>query len=108
MRAVLAIALKDLRILSRQKPALFWALGFPLLMALFFGAIFSGGSSSRSPMPVTVVDQDRSDYSRRLIRELRKSDALLVSEAPLDSARLLVRQGKRVGYVALPLNAQLA
>jgi len=102
MRAVLAIALKDLRILSRQKPALFWALGFPLLMALFFGAIFSGGSASRSPMPVAVVDQDRSDYSRRLIRELRKSDALLVSEAPLDSARLLVRQGKRVGYVALP------
>jgi ABC-2 type transport system permease protein len=102
MRAVFAIALKDLRILSRQKPALFWTLGFPLLMALFFGAIFSGGSSGRSPMPVAVADLDSSDYSRRLIRELGKSDALHLSMAPLDSARLLVRQGKLVAYVALP------
>lgn len=101
MNAVLAIALKDLRILSRQRPALFWTLGFPLLMALFFGAIFSGGSSGRSAMPVAVVDLDQSDYSARLIQELRKSDALRVSAAPLDSARLLVRQGKLVAYVAI-------
>lgn len=101
MRAVLAIALKDLRILSRQKPALFWALGFPLLMALFFGAIFSGGSGGRSAMPIAVTDLDGSDYSRRLVQELRKSDALAVTEAPLDSARLLTRQGNLVAYVVL-------
>jgi ABC-2 type transport system permease protein len=101
MRAIVAIALKDLRVLSRQRPALFWTLGFPLLMALFFGAIFSGGSSDRSPMPVAVVDLDRSRYSAGLVAALRRSDALQVVEAPLDSARLLVRRGKLVAYVAL-------
>jgi ABC-2 type transport system permease protein len=105
MRAVLAIAIKDLRILSRQRPALFWTLGFPLLMALFFGAIFSGGSGGQSPMPIAVVDQDRTDYSRTLVRELRESEALRVSEVRLDSARVLVRRGKLVAYALIPPGA---
>ncbi len=100
MRALLAIALKDLRVLTRHRPALFWVVGYPLLMAFFFGAIFSGGGGQRA-MKVAVVDLDQSDYSRKLIAELRKSDALRVAEAPYDSARVLVRQGRYVAYVAL-------
>ena len=101
MKILLAIALKDLRVLSRHRPALFWVLGFPLVMAFFFGAIFSG-SGGQGAMKIAVVDQDRSDYSRKFVRELRKSEALDVAEAPLDSARVLVRQGRYVAYVLMP------
>ena len=101
MKILLAIALKDLRVLSRHRPALFWVLGFPLVMAFFFGAIFSAGGG-QGAMKIAVVDQDRSAYSRKFVAELRKSEALEVHEAPLDSARALVRQGHYVAYVAMP------
>ncbi len=39
MNPALVIAKKDLRCLVRDKQGLFWALAFPLVMALFFGAI---------------------------------------------------------------------
>jgi ABC-2 type transport system permease protein len=102
MRILLAIALKDLRVLTRHRPALFWVVGFPLLMAFFFGAIYAGGGGGQHAMKIAVVDLDRSDFSRKFTAELMKSDALLVIEAPYDSARVLVRQGRYVAYVALP------
>ena len=101
MKAILTIALKDLRILARDKAGFFWVLGFPFLMALFFGAIASGGSGNRAAMRIAVVDQDRGPYARAFLTELQKSEALQVREAPLDSARQLVRRGQLVAYVAL-------
>lgn len=99
MRAIVAIASKDLRLLARNRAAFFWVLGFPFLMALFFGAIASGGSDHRAPMAIAVVDQDQSAFSKAFFDELAKSDALHVQAAPLDSARVLVREGKYVAYV---------
>jgi linearmycin/streptolysin S transport system permease protein len=101
MKAVLTIALKDLRLLARDRAGFFWVLGFPFMMALFFGAIASGGSGNRAAMRIAVVDLDRSPYSRAFLSELRKSEALQVREAPLDSARLLVKRGQLVAYVSL-------
>ena len=59
MGAVWNIARKDLLLLWRDKAGLFWVLGFPLLIALFFGSIFSSGGG---PGPVTlgVVNEDQS------------------------------------------------
>ncbi|HYR68933.1 MAG TPA: ABC transporter permease [Candidatus Dormibacteraeota bacterium] len=101
MKAILTIALKDLKILARDKAGFFWVLLFPVLMAVFFGAISSGGSGNRAAMPIAVVDQDGSPYARAFLSELQKSEALRVREAGLDSARLLVRRGELVAYVAL-------
>ncbi len=41
--AIVALAKKDLLLLVRDKAGLFFALGFPLVMAVFFGTIFGGG-----------------------------------------------------------------
>ena len=40
MRAVLALALKDLRLLARDRAAAFFTFAFPLAIALFFGYVF--------------------------------------------------------------------
>jgi ABC-2 type transport system permease protein len=101
MSAIVTIALKDLRLLARDRAGFFWVLGFPFLMALFFGAIASGGGGNRAPMRIAVVDQDQTVYSRAFLASLRGSEALSVREASLDSARLLVRQSRLVAYVAL-------
>ena len=101
MKPVLLIALKDLRLLTRDKAGFFWVLGWPFIMALFFGSIFSGGNENRAPMSIAAVDLDQSAYSRAFFGSLKKSEALRVVDAPLDSARALVRQGRLVAYVAL-------
>lgn len=100
MNPILAIAGKDLRLLIRDRAGFFWVLGWPFLMALFFGSII-GGDDAQSPMKIALVDQDRTEFSRAFGTELERSDALDVVEAPLDSARMLVRRGRLTGYVAL-------
>jgi linearmycin/streptolysin S transport system permease protein len=100
MNAIWAIAWKDLRLLLRDKGDLFWVIGFPILIAFFFGSI-GGGGGDHAALPIAVVDQDRTAYSRAIVSRLKSSDGLKATEAPLDSARLLVRKGDLVAYVAL-------
>ena len=104
MNAIWTIAMKDLKLLLRNRAAFFWVLGFPILIALFFGSI-SGGGGRRAPLSIAIVDLDGTDYSRAIAARLRASDALAVEDASLDSARTSVRKGDRVAYVALHAGA---
>jgi len=101
MIPVLVLAFKDLKLIYRDKFGLFWLLVFPLLMALFFGSIFSGmgGSGGRSAMPVAIVDQDQTDFSKAFVDHLDSSTAVRVLRPGADSARLLVRKGKAVAFL---------
>lgn len=100
MKAIWTIAMKDLKLLTRNRAAFFWVLGFPILIALFFGSI-SGGGGGRAPLPVAIADLDGTEYSRAIAERLRKSDALEVKATTPDSARTLVRKGELVAYVTL-------
>lgn len=99
MSAIWTIAMKDLLLLRRNKAALFWVIGLPILMALFFGSI--GGGGRRAAMPVAIVNEDSTAYARALVGRLRASEALRVQETSLDSARTLVRRGDLAAYVAI-------
>ena len=103
MRGMPTLALKDLRVLARDKLGLFWVLGFPLLYALLFGAILGGGGSGgASPMPIAVVDEDSSAASRAFMADLGRSAAVeLQPSAGIDDAKDRVRRGKLVAYVRL-------
>ena len=48
MTALLALAAKDIRLLLRNRGALFFTIGWPLLVAIFFGMVF-GGDDARVP-----------------------------------------------------------
>ena len=100
-RAVLALAGKDLRLLSRNRATLFFALGWPILMALFFGYVFGGGGE-KGQIPVVVVDEDRTAESERLIARLTATTGLAITSAPREEATRLVRQGKRSAAVIVP------
>lgn len=103
MNTIVTLAFKDLRLLSRNYPALFWIAVFPLLTGLFFGAIFSGmGRPGSGSLPVAVVDEDDSDASRALIGRLEAMPALQVRRLPLAEAQAEVRSGKRVAYIVVP------
>jgi ABC-2 type transport system permease protein len=100
-RAVWALAAKDLRLLSRNRATLFFALGWPILIALFFGYVFGGGGE-KGRIPVVVVDEDGTGEAARLVGRLQAESALQITSAPREEATRLVRQGKRSAAVIVP------
>ena len=101
MNAILCLAMKDLRLLWRDKLGLFWVLGFPLIMALFFGAIFGGGGGETAAMKVAIADEDGTAGSRAFTDKLRSSAALEISESDAATALQAVRRGDLVAFIRL-------
>lgn len=111
MRAALFIALKDLKLLSRDRFGCFWIFGFPLLFALFFGAVFGGsGRGEQTALPIALVDEARNEASAAFAERLVASGALSIERPEeggpfrlheLETARALVRKGERVAYIRI-------
>jgi len=102
MRSVLALAGKDLRLLLRDRVGFFFILFFPLLYAVFFGAIFSTGGGGMRAMGIAVVDEDGTGASRRFVERLEDSSEFAVTRMGRKEAVDSVRRGKQLAYVALP------
>lgn len=99
MRAIVTLALKDLRLLVRDKAGLFWVAAFPLIMALFFGSIFGFGDDGARKLKIATVEENVSPVARQFYDKLAKSEALITRPMTRDSARLLVSRGSLVAYV---------
>ena len=100
MRAAVFIALKDLRLLSRDRVALFWVLGFPLAFALLFGSVMSSALDEASRRISVVVVAD--DRDSPLAKALSESDRLDVRSMSLEDAQRAVRHGRESAYLRLP------
>lgn len=101
MREIVAMAVKDLRLLFRDRAGFFFTLFFPLIVAVMFGTIFGGGGGSRNAMTILVVDEDETDGSRTFITALDSASEVRIQETNREEATELVRRGKQVAYVAL-------
>lgn len=101
MREVLSLAQKDLRLLLRDRAGFFFTFFFPLLMAVFFGTIFSGDGEGGRALSVFVVDEDSTSGSAEFIEALKRSDALNVEITGRANAETQVRLGKRVAYIVI-------
>ncbi len=100
MTPVLAIALKDLKQLLRDRVGAFFVFVFPALLGIFFGLIFSGGGGGPSGLGVVLVDQDDSPDSRALVESLRRGDTLDITTLDdWDQALAAVRKGERSAAV---------
>ncbi len=96
------LALKDLRLLSRDKTAVFWTLGFPLMIAILFGSIF-GGSNNTSAIKIAVEDLDNSKQSSSLVNRLKSSTAISIQAPPAGkTATEAVQKGDLSAYVIIP------
>lgn len=102
MGSLFTMAVKDLRLLTRNRGSLFFTLFWPLLIALLFGAIFSGGGDgSAGRMRIAVVDEDGTPSSQDLVRRLSKANGLEVTPSTRAEAVDLVRRGRRQAYVVV-------
>lgn len=106
MSAVWTLAVKDLRLLARDRMAVFWVIGFPLIMAFLFGAMFGGGGgegdAAASAIPIALVDAEGSAESKAFAASLEASkDVAVTRVADRDAARRRVLSGDAAAYVVL-------
>ncbi|MGD2093653.1 MAG: ABC transporter permease [Phycisphaerales bacterium] len=101
MKKVLLLAVKDLRVLLSDKGNIFWVFGFPVMFALFFGAIYSGASEGPSGMKIAIVDEDNSEFSNSYISKLKSDEALEIVPLGRDEAIEQVRKGKVAAAVII-------
>jgi ABC-2 type transport system permease protein len=101
LRPVLALAQKDLRLLLRNRAALFFSLGWPVLVALFFGLIFGGGGE-RGRIQVGAVDEDGSPASAALLKRLSTTQGVELTPLTRAAAEDRVRSGKLTAAVLVP------
>jgi len=100
---VLTLAKKDLRLLLRDPVDVFFVTGFPLVFAVLFGLIYSGGGGGGGEMSVLAVDRDGTAVSAALIDRLDASDAVAVERIDdVDAGRDRVRTGDAVAMIVVP------
>lgn len=102
MVAVLAIALKDVKLLFRVKEAWFFTLCWPLIVAVIFGSLFGGGGSGPSRMFIAITDEDQTPASKQFVDALARREGFDVLRTSVSAATDLVRRGRRVGAIRIP------
>lgn len=100
MREIMALAAKDIRLLVRDKVGFLFTFFFPLLMAIFFGTIFSGDDDS-SAISILVVDEDQTEQSQKFIAALDGSAELDLELSTREDAIERVRLGQKVAYIVV-------
>ncbi|MBL8889338.1 MAG: ABC transporter permease [Planctomycetaceae bacterium] len=103
MENIIAIAWKDLLLLSRDRMAMFFLLAFPVLMGVLFGLMYQNtGSPKPGGLAVGVVDEDQSTMSETFIKNLVANEVLKVETMDMESAKEKIRKGVIAGIVVLP------
>jgi len=102
MHPIVALALKDLRLLLRMRAGLFFTFVWPLLIAVGFGVILSGPSSGSSKMNVALVDEDHSPGAAAFLARLEAATELATERMPRAEAEESVRKGRRTAFIAVP------
>jgi ABC-2 type transport system permease protein len=101
MRAVLFLALKDLRLLARDRAAAFFTFAFPLAVALFFGYVFSG--TTVEPVKVVALVERPSAPADALVRALGEDGGFDLSVvATREEGERAVRRGQAAALLVVP------
>jgi len=98
---IVAMAAKDIQILFRDKLGFFFTVFFPLMMAIFFGAMFANLSRGPAGIPVALVDEDRTSGSERFAARLETAEAIDLDRIPREQALDQVRRGQTAVVVIL-------
>lgn len=79
----MTIARKDLRVLFRDRSAMIFIFGLPLIMTSIFGVIFGrqGKEETRVPLKIVVANLDRGSHGAELIESMQKMGMTPVLES---------------------------
>ena len=109
MRRIWLLAVNDLRLTLRDRPAFIWMIVMPVAMMWLFGNMGGGGAASDLEITLSVVNQDDGWLSTALIEELVDESINMVEvdpaafEAEDETSRvrtLIIPEGFTVGALA--------
>ncbi|MET0342034.1 MAG: ABC transporter permease [Polyangiales bacterium] len=102
MSAALLIARKDLLLVLRDRAGLFWIAAFPLLFALFLGAVMQRWSGDDAlGLSIALTDADGSPESRAYVERLAATPALALRTVSLEQGRAALLHGEVDALVVL-------
>ncbi len=100
MKQVIALALKDLRLMPRNRGGMFFTFVWPVLVTVLFGIMFGGSDEGQQgKIRIAVVDDDNSDGSRAFLTKLE--DSFELSAMTGADAENAVRRGERTGFIVI-------
>ena len=111
LRHMWFIAQKDLRIFSRNRQALVFAILFPFMFVVLFSVAMSGVGSEDERLELHLVTQeDREGRSHFIIEdietedelELEPGEAIIIQDDDFEEARQAVASRELAGFVAFP------
>jgi len=101
MGPALSIAMKDVRLLVRDRMGFFFTFFFPLLIAVFFGMVFQQGGGPAG-IPVAIIDLDSTPESGAFARKLQTGGELeLIDSLSYEQAEAAVRAGRLRAMIVL-------
>ena len=105
MKAMWTLAIKDLRILFRDRSGFFFTFFYPVIIAVFMGVIFSGNIGGSGPvksvLSVYIIDQDSTEISQSFVNKLSQSEDMQLTPINLEQAQEDVRLGKKAAYILI-------
>ncbi len=101
-----AMALKDLRLLFRDRTGAFFTFAFPMVFSVFFGMVFSGGSADDRRIPVAVVDLDQSPGSRAFVSDLLAAEEFSATDVNSELAAKRAADAAASGTSAAPITTE--
>lgn len=101
MKQIIALALKDLRLMPRNKGGMFFTFAWPIVLMVLFGFAFGGRGAGEDPgkVRIAVVDEDGSPGSAAFLKKIEASFEL----APMTraEAETAVRLGQRSAFIVV-------
>ncbi|MFC1671370.1 ABC transporter permease [Spirochaetota bacterium] len=101
MKNILYMALFETKTFFRQPVAVFWVIGFPLILFFIFGSIF--GRFSKPHVSIALCKNDQSKYTRNFIGHLSQNQ--LISIKTVNSKKEVadsVKSGNKLLGIHLP------
>ena len=99
MNALLLLTVANIRSFTRDRPALFWTLAFPLIFVVLFGSIFSGGNNDRS---IGFADLDATPVSGQLKAAFGAVEGVTLVEASEEDLLARMRKGEIAAVIVVP------
>lgn len=104
MGPIFTLAIKDLRLLVKDRAGFFFVLIFPVLAAIFFGSMYAGQADDgeRPRLKLLYLDEDQTDASWELVASLTADPHLNVEPAvDRDAGLAKVRGGGATALVVI-------
>lgn len=100
---LLKLFLADVKMLCRNRQALFWSLAFPLMFTVIFGFFFGGETTNLGNL--VLVNNSKTELAKSFETALDKADIFKISKSTdLGAAKNDLKTNKIVGIIEIPKN----